>query len=41
MEYDRTSKESILEYALQLKGKTFGEIDKFNRLKNNCLRVNW
>lgn len=32
--YDRTSKESILEYALQLKGKTFGEIDRFNRLSN-------
>ena len=32
--YDKTSKESILEYALQLKGKTFGELDKFNRLKN-------
>ena len=32
--YDKTSKESILEYALQLKGKTFGEIDRFNRLSN-------
>lgn len=34
MVYDKTSKESILEYALQLKGKTFGELDKFDRLKN-------
>lgn len=34
MEYDKTSKESILKYALNLKGKTFGELDKFNRLKN-------
>ena len=34
MEYDKTSKESILQYALNLKGKTFGELDKFNRLKN-------
>ena len=34
MQYDKTSKESILKYALNLKGKTFGELDKFNRLKN-------
>ena len=34
MQYDKTSKESILQYALNLKGKKFGELDKFNRLKN-------
>lgn len=35
MNYDDKSKDSILEYANNLIGKTFGEIDKFNRLENN------
>ncbi|WP_455543513.1 Sau3AI family type II restriction endonuclease [Intestinibacter sp.] len=34
MEYDKTSKESILEYSSNLRGKTFGELDRFERLKN-------
>lgn len=35
MNYDDKSKDSILEYANKLIGKTFGEIDKYDRLENN------
>ena len=34
MNYDGKSKDSILAYANKLIGKTFGEIDKFNRLED-------
>lgn len=34
MNYDGRSKDSILAYANKLIGKTFGEIDKFNRLED-------
>lgn len=35
MNYDDKSVDSILEYASKLRGKTFGEIDKFSRLEDN------
>ena len=35
MNYNYKSKDSILEHANKLIGKSFGEIDKYNRLEDN------
>ena len=38
MNYDDKSKDSILEHANKLIGKSFGEIDKYNRLEEEYKR---
>lgn len=40
MNYNDKSIDSILEYAKNIRGKTFGEIDQFSRLSNNSGKGN-